>query len=399
MSIEADECATRDMELLPALRAAELDYTLEWGSGDLYGAAADEIERLRAALDAALAAGAAEPVLRVETGYGLYTTQPAPEAPTPRVSPAAPVGEYPPLPEPRYAELPYYFDADMRAYVDADRAQRLAAPLAAPKPLDDPRLQGLFSDAISGALAFGAQNTNPPPAGHWLERFWQMGRAALSEGPQKERPDFIAGYDAGLIDGRACAARDTAPPAAEPVAPESDLCELGGRCLVGERGGDYCGNAECALIDAATAAPAVPQTEPVDLHDELERLYAEQAEELSAGGMRQRNAALALMRAIWAAPQTEKDAAPSDYAKFLAWARPFVWSGDKAAMDLAWLSFRAGAFAAKPAESQTARPRDYCTDPGNCKRCKAATWDQTNHAHAGIPLGAQRAAMATEQPK
>jgi hypothetical protein len=115
MSIEADECATRDMELLPALRAAELDYTLEWGSGDLYGAAADEIEHLRAALD------------------------------------------------------------------------------AAPKPLDDPRLQGLFSDAISGALAFGAQNTNPPPAGHWLERFWQMGRAerALSE---------------------------AAPPAAEPVA-------------------------------------------------------------------------------------------------------------------------------------------------------------------------------------
>jgi hypothetical protein len=58
-----------------------------------------------------------------------------------------------------------------------------AAPPAAPKPLDDPRLQGLFSDAISGALAFGAQNTNPPPAGHWLERFWQMGRAerALSE--------------------------------------------------------------------------------------------------------------------------------------------------------------------------------------------------------------------------
>jgi hypothetical protein len=55
--------------------------------------------------------------------------------------------------------------------------------IEAAKPLDDPRLQGLFSDAISGALAFGAQNTNPPPTGHWLERFWQMGRAerALSE--------------------------------------------------------------------------------------------------------------------------------------------------------------------------------------------------------------------------
>jgi hypothetical protein len=56
-----------------------------------------------------------------------------------------------------------------------------AALAATPKPLDDPRLQVLFSDAISGALAFGAQNTNPPPAGHWLERFWQMGRAELSE--------------------------------------------------------------------------------------------------------------------------------------------------------------------------------------------------------------------------
>jgi hypothetical protein len=79
----------------------------------------------------------------------------------------------------------------------ADLLEQFAAlyttPPAPEAPLDDPRLQGLFSDAISGALAFGAQNTNPPPAGHWLERFWQMGRAEreLSE---------------------------AAPPAAEPVA-------------------------------------------------------------------------------------------------------------------------------------------------------------------------------------
>jgi hypothetical protein len=75
--------------------------------------------------------------------------------------------------------LPNDYDAQMTV-------RMLDAALAAtPKPLDDPRLQGLFSDAISGALAFGAQNTNPPPAGHWLERFWQMGRAerALSEAP------------------------------------------------------------------------------------------------------------------------------------------------------------------------------------------------------------------------
>lgn len=31
-------------------------------------------------------------------------------------------------------------------------------------------------DSIFGALAFGAQNTNPPPAGHWGQRFWDIGR-------------------------------------------------------------------------------------------------------------------------------------------------------------------------------------------------------------------------------
>jgi hypothetical protein len=31
-------------------------------------------------------------------------------------------------------------------------------------------------DTIFGALAFGAQNTNPPPADHWGQRFWDVGR-------------------------------------------------------------------------------------------------------------------------------------------------------------------------------------------------------------------------------
>ena len=31
-------------------------------------------------------------------------------------------------------------------------------------------------DSIFGALAFGAQNTNPPPADHWGQRFWDIGR-------------------------------------------------------------------------------------------------------------------------------------------------------------------------------------------------------------------------------
>lgn len=32
-------------------------------------------------------------------------------------------------------------------------------------------------DAATGAMAFGYQNTNPPPEGHWAQRFWDIGRA------------------------------------------------------------------------------------------------------------------------------------------------------------------------------------------------------------------------------
>ncbi|MDD2054747.1 hypothetical protein NPS46_19535, partial [Pseudomonas putida] len=31
-------------------------------------------------------------------------------------------------------------------------------------------------DSIVGAMAFGAQNVNPPPADHWGQRFWDIGR-------------------------------------------------------------------------------------------------------------------------------------------------------------------------------------------------------------------------------
>ncbi|WP_323157848.1 hypothetical protein [Pseudomonas fulva] len=41
----------------------------------------------------------------------------------------------------------------------------------------------LLSDAIIGAMAFGKQNNNPPPDGHWGQEFWDIGRAegALQE--------------------------------------------------------------------------------------------------------------------------------------------------------------------------------------------------------------------------
>ncbi|WP_088146977.1 hypothetical protein [Achromobacter denitrificans] len=51
--------------------------------------------------------------------------------------------------------------------------------------LADPALQKLFGEAITGALGFGAQGANPPPKGHWLAPFWEMGRAdaALASAP------------------------------------------------------------------------------------------------------------------------------------------------------------------------------------------------------------------------
>ncbi|MDD0975939.1 hypothetical protein [Pseudomonas fontis] len=38
-------------------------------------------------------------------------------------------------------------------------------------------------DATVGAMAMGVQNNNPPPTGHWGQRFWDIGRAerALTE--------------------------------------------------------------------------------------------------------------------------------------------------------------------------------------------------------------------------
>jgi hypothetical protein len=170
----------------------------------------------------------------------------------------------------------------------------LDAVLAAtPKPLDDPRLQGLFSDAISGALAFGAQNTNPPPAGHWLERFWQMGRAerALSEAapPAAEPVAHMLPSDLALLQTRethapafsvAVGTPDersvplyTAPPAAEPVALTDEVL----RYAMAAMGTGSPMDAEKFRLfwryahEALTAAQAVPQTEPAPDYSDMSR--------------------------------------------------------------------------------------------------------------------------------
>ncbi|MFG0769570.1 hypothetical protein ACF8Q9_22460 [Pseudomonas sp. TYF_15] len=48
----------------------------------------------------------------------------------------------------------------------------------------------LLCDAIIGAMAFGKQNNNPPPADHWGQEFWNIGRA---EGQQRD--DLVAALE------------------------------------------------------------------------------------------------------------------------------------------------------------------------------------------------------------
>lgn len=61
---------------------------------------------------------------------------------------------------------------------------------------DNAYKQGLI-DSIVGGLAFGKQGVNPPPAGHWGQQFWDIGRA---EGKEKER--LINQRDAILLQAR-----------------------------------------------------------------------------------------------------------------------------------------------------------------------------------------------------
>lgn len=56
---------------------------------------------------------------------------------------------------------------------------RLGSPSAKPRGTNAQILKEreLTTSAINGAMAFGHQNTNPPPdESHWLAPFWKMGR-------------------------------------------------------------------------------------------------------------------------------------------------------------------------------------------------------------------------------
>lgn len=56
-------------------------------------------------------------------------------------------------------------------------------------------------DSAVGAMTFGSQNNNPPPAGHWGQRFWDIGR-----GEAEAREELISALKLNRENLRACQA-------------------------------------------------------------------------------------------------------------------------------------------------------------------------------------------------
>ncbi|MDH2077207.1 hypothetical protein [Pseudomonas atacamensis] len=56
-------------------------------------------------------------------------------------------------------------------------------------------------DVVVGALALGAQNSNPPPSSHWATRFWEIGREE-----RELHEDLVAALKLTRENLRACQA-------------------------------------------------------------------------------------------------------------------------------------------------------------------------------------------------
>ena len=92
------------------------------------------------------------------------------------------------------SDIAQHLPLDCQMFLIACRPGKADLDLVLPSPeanlnnaLDVLRRQGLsidgdnaykrdLLDAAVGALALGAQNSNPPPAEHWGQRFWDIGR-------------------------------------------------------------------------------------------------------------------------------------------------------------------------------------------------------------------------------
>lgn len=92
------------------------------------------------------------------------------------------------------SDIAQHLPLDCEMFLVACRPGKADFDLVLPSPeanlnnaLDALRRQGLsidsdnaykrdLLDSAVGALALGAQNSNPPPPGHWGTRFWEIGR-------------------------------------------------------------------------------------------------------------------------------------------------------------------------------------------------------------------------------
>jgi hypothetical protein len=83
-------------------------------------------------------------------------------------------------------------DAILKEHPAAQPAPNMAYSIDA----DSCGIRKRAADAIIGALALGAQDSSPPPEGHWLQQFWDMGRAEAS----KSTPPAAQRQWVGLTD-------------------------------------------------------------------------------------------------------------------------------------------------------------------------------------------------------
>lgn len=65
--------------------------------------------------------------------------------------------------------------------------------------LDPAGIRALTADAITGALAMGAQGAEHPPEGHWLKPFYEMGRQAATKAQQPAGCSIAANTEYHLL--------------------------------------------------------------------------------------------------------------------------------------------------------------------------------------------------------
>ncbi len=126
----------------------------------------------------------------------------------------------------------------------------------------------LTCEAIDGAMAFGYQNTNPPPSDdHWLAPFWKIGRQhGELESRLAAKTELTTLYAASLwkveVDGeRYRRLRSFAHPSYNiKTVANSDSASLSKEVLITVHAGSW--EAMDATLDAAIAASAATKKAP-----------------------------------------------------------------------------------------------------------------------------------------